>query len=83
MNVIKTIIQLAHSLKLKIVVEGVEEKKEIDFLITLGAYIFQGYYFGKPEPLDIVLEKLENNTYIDKLELIEIPEDITEASLKS
>ena len=66
MNVLKTIIQLGKNLNLKIVVEGVEEKKEIDILMELEVYIFQGYYFGKPEKLEIVLDKLKNDTYFIK-----------------
>jgi len=67
MNVIKTIIQLGQNLDLKIVVEGVEEIKEINLLADLGVSIFQGYYFGKPEKLEIVLEKLKDKTYLTKL----------------
>ncbi len=67
MNVMKTIIQLGKNLNLKIVVEGVEEEKEINFLMGLGVHIFQGYYFGKPEKLETVLDKLKNDTYFVKL----------------
>ena len=67
MNVIKTIIQLGKNLNLKIVVEGVEELKEINFLMELGVYIFQGYYLGKPEKLETVLDKLKNDVYLIKL----------------
>ena len=67
MKIIKTIIELGKNLDLKIVVEGVEEKKEVDFLKTIGVNIFQGYYFGKPERLEIVLNKLKNDTYLINL----------------
>jgi len=70
MNVIKTIIQLGQNLNLKIVVEGVEELKEINLLTELGVSIFQGYYFGKPEKLETVLDKLKNETYLEKLKEI-------------
>ncbi|MCK5780126.1 MAG: EAL domain-containing protein [Psychrilyobacter sp.] len=67
MTVLKTIVNLGQGLNLKVVVEGVEEKKEIDFLMTLGVTVFQGYYFGKPESLSGVLKKLEDGTYVDKI----------------
>ena len=67
MNIIKTIIRLAINLNLKIVVEGVETKKEVDFLRGIGVTIFQGYYFGKPEQLEVVLDRLKNGTYLINL----------------
>lgn len=70
MNVMKTIIQLGQNLNLKIVAEGVEELEEINFLMGLGVSIFQGYYLGKPENLNTVLDKLENNTYLMKLKTL-------------
>jgi len=66
-KIIKTIIELGKSLGLKIVVEGVEEKKEVDFLREIGVSIFQGYYFGKPEKLEVVLDKLNDGTYLINL----------------
>jgi diguanylate cyclase (GGDEF)-like protein len=67
MKIIKTIIELGKNLDLKVVVEGVEEKKEVDFLREIGVHIFQGYYFGKPERLEVVLDKLKNGTYLINL----------------
>ncbi|UUV17839.1 GGDEF domain-containing phosphodiesterase [Fusobacteria bacterium ZRK30] len=67
MKIIKTIIELGKNLDLKVVVEGVEEKKEVDFLRAMGVNIFQGYYFGKPERLEVVLDKLKNGTYLMNL----------------
>ena len=34
----------------KIVVEGVEDKSQLDILRELGVDFIQGYYYGKPEP---------------------------------
>lgn len=67
MKIIKTIIELGKNLNLKVVIEGVEEKKEMDFLRGIGVNVFQGYYFGKPERLGVVLEKLKNGTYLINL----------------
>jgi EAL domain-containing protein (putative c-di-GMP-specific phosphodiesterase class I) len=45
-----SIIVLAHSLKLKVMAEGVETKTELSFLRRLGCDGMQGYYFSKPLP---------------------------------
>ncbi|PKL15389.1 MAG: hypothetical protein CVV49_21345 [Spirochaetae bacterium HGW-Spirochaetae-5] len=51
------IMQLAHSLDLKIVAEGFETKEQFDFFRELGCDNFQGYYFSRPVPLDQLLLK--------------------------
>lgn len=46
--IIKTIIGMGHSLGMKLVAEGVEERNELDFLMENGCDEIQGYYFSKP-----------------------------------
>lgn len=48
---IESIIHLSKRLKLTVVAEGVETKKQSDILNKLGCYIVQGYYYSKPEKL--------------------------------
>jgi len=43
-----TIVQLARSLRLKVVAEGVETKAQADFVHQTGCEFVQGYYFAKP-----------------------------------
>ncbi len=45
-----TIISLAHSLKLRVVAEGVETEGQLNFLMRHGCDEMQGYYFSRPEP---------------------------------
>jgi len=44
----KSIITLAHSLKLSVVAEGVETKEQFDYLESLGCDEIQGYLFSPP-----------------------------------
>jgi diguanylate cyclase (GGDEF)-like protein/PAS domain S-box-containing protein len=46
--IINTIIQLAKSLNLKVVAEGVECKGQLDYLRQHKCDVIQGYYFSKP-----------------------------------
>jgi diguanylate cyclase (GGDEF)-like protein/PAS domain S-box-containing protein len=50
---VSTIINLAHSLKLKVVAEGVETTEQSGLLKSLGCDEMQGYLFSKPVPRDI------------------------------
>ena len=47
-NILKTLISLAKSMKLYVVVEGVETKDQVDFLRGIGSYCAQGYYYSRP-----------------------------------
>jgi EAL domain-containing protein (putative c-di-GMP-specific phosphodiesterase class I) len=43
-----TIISLAHSLKLRVIAEGVETRAQLEFLKAHGCDEIQGYYFARP-----------------------------------
>jgi EAL domain-containing protein (putative c-di-GMP-specific phosphodiesterase class I) len=51
-TIIKTIILMAHLLKLQVIAEGVETKEQADFLLKHRCIEAQGYYFSKPLPVD-------------------------------
>jgi diguanylate cyclase (GGDEF)-like protein len=49
-SIVRAIISLAHSLKLKVVAEGVESTEQLDFLKRLGCDQYQGYHFSRALP---------------------------------
>ena len=49
--ILKFIMNLARDLGMDVIVEGVETKKQLDYLANLGADKIQGYYFSKPLPV--------------------------------
>ncbi|HSV50609.1 MAG TPA: EAL domain-containing protein [Burkholderiaceae bacterium] len=58
----RTILALAHSLDLGVVAEGVETEGQRAFLLRNGCKAFQGYLFGKPQPVaDFTLAHLATN----------------------
>ena len=46
--IVRAIIQMAHSLKLEIIAEGVEDASQMRYLLQEGCDSAQGFYFGKP-----------------------------------
>lgn len=60
---VKAMINMATSLGLKTVAEGVEDEATLNKLIALGCDIGQGYYWSKPVPQEEVSELLNNPIY--------------------
>jgi len=50
-NIVKAMIELGHSLGMKIVAEGIENKRMYDLLTSYDCDMIQGYYFSKPVPV--------------------------------
>ena len=50
-EIVRSMVQLAHSLRLEVVAEGVETEAARHLLDSYGCQRLQGYYFSKPLPL--------------------------------
>ena len=63
-DLVRLIINIAHSLDLPVVAEGVEVKDELDILKSMEIDTIQGYYFSRPvdkeNAISLVKEKVEN-----------------------
>jgi EAL domain-containing protein (putative c-di-GMP-specific phosphodiesterase class I) len=59
--IVQSTIQMAHSLGLKTVAEGVEDEATLLKMMRLGCDMIQGYYFAKPIPGNEVTEWLKRN----------------------
>ena len=51
-EIVKTILDLARSMNMNVVAEGVETMTQLEALATLGCRYGQGYYFSRPEDKD-------------------------------
>jgi len=50
-RIVRAIIELGHNLGVKIVVEGIENKRMYELILSYGCDFMQGYYFSKPLPV--------------------------------
>ena len=62
--IVRTIVAMAHSLKLKVIAEGVETEEQREYLLKKGCTHYQGYLFGKPIPIDQFEASLKRNKLI-------------------
>ena len=46
--IIRSILSLAQSLKLRVIAEGIEIIEQRDYLFSEGCFFYQGYFFGRP-----------------------------------
>jgi len=70
-NVVKAIIDIARSLELEVVIEGVEHQSQCDYLWQCRAKIIQGYFFSKPvdhkEMSKLLNKKWKRSSYLSKI----------------
>lgn len=71
--VVRSIIDLGHSLNMLSTAEGVEDEKTLDFLKELGCDMAQGYHIARPMPGEDVfswLKQRESNRELSRLESV-------------
>lgn len=51
-QVIKNVISMCRDLKFDVITEGIETKKQVDFITLCGCVIAQGYFYSKPLPVE-------------------------------
>lgn len=61
--IVRSIIDLAHNIGLKVVAEGVEDQKTYDMLLLLGCDVVQGYHVCAPLPMPDLLEWLRTSPW--------------------
>lgn len=51
-TVLRNIITMCKDLKMDVVTEGIETKEQVNFVISCGCQIAQGFFFAKPMPVE-------------------------------
>jgi len=63
--IVRAIIAMSHSLKLKVIAEGVETLEQLDFLKDLECEEIQGFFFSKPVPAEEFEKMLREKKSLD------------------
>ena len=49
-KIVRSIIDLAHNLDMRVVAEGIEDERSLDMLVSMGCDYGQGFYIARPMP---------------------------------
>ncbi|HQS57606.1 MAG: hypothetical protein B7Y56_08965 [Gallionellales bacterium 35-53-114] len=63
-QIVRSTINLAHSLNLQVVAEGVEDAASYDMLKLMGCDLIQGYYFSRPLPWQDIARWMDESTLL-------------------
>lgn len=63
--IISFICQVGEVMDFKVIAEGTEEAWQIHDLLSLGCHNFQGYFFDKPQPMEVIMSRRED--YLKKI----------------
>jgi diguanylate cyclase (GGDEF)-like protein len=74
---VKSILMLAHNLNMKVIVEGIETREQLELIRALGTNEAQGYFLGRPSPnpleylrKPVVLDGVSPETPVEDLESV-------------
>lgn len=66
-QVVLHIIEMAHSLQLEMVAEGVETEPQAQYLVKRGVCYAQGWHFGRPMEIGPLCERISTNAALEVL----------------
>jgi len=59
--ILEKIIEMARAMGISVVCEGVETAEQVDILRDIGCDFVQGYFYGRPMPIEEFYEKYLRN----------------------
>ncbi len=67
-TITRSVVDLAHSLGLRALAEGIETRAQLDFLTTLGCDAGQGFLFSRPVEVSVLTEQLRGTRSVNLAE---------------
>ena len=64
-HILESVVNMAKTIALPIIVEGIETKEQEDFIINLGGRYAQGFYYHRPMPISDFEDLIRNPENID------------------
>ncbi len=80
--IIQEIVDMSKRLGMKCITEGVETKRQLDFLTDIGCFYVQGFYISRPVPIDdlsstmllkgIGIETMDDHRFFGDISLVNV-----------
>ncbi len=64
-GIVEAVVNMARMMGMRVIVEGVETRQQVDFLVSMGCEYAQGYFFFKPVTSDKFEELLKERQLFD------------------
>ena len=61
--IVRSTIDLCHTLGIRVVAEGIEDRQVLDALVAMGCDLAQGYYLSHPLPMDRLSARMGDGTF--------------------
>ncbi|MGY5956947.1 EAL domain-containing protein [Kosakonia sp. BK9b] len=71
-KIVSTIIDIAHSMNMHVVAEGIETQEQHVLLTNMGCALMQGFLFARPLPVEKVSALLHQNAFALSLECADV-----------
>ncbi len=71
-SIVGSVIDLVHNLNMKVVAEGVESRKQYEFLKQIGCDIYQGFMFSKPLDFEDTIEYVDQFYKVAKAKRVDV-----------
>lgn len=71
-SIVGSVIDLVHNLSMKVVAEGVESRKQYEFLKQIGCDVYQGYMFSKPLDFEDTIEYVDQFYKVAKAKRVDV-----------
>lgn len=65
-SIVSAIVSLGHTLKLKVIAEGVETPEQLEFLQMLGCDQYQGFHYSKPMPAEEFADLIRRGGHVQE-----------------
>ena len=71
-SIVGSVIDLVHNLNMKVVAEGVENRKQYEFLKQISCDVYQGFLFSKPLDFDQTVEYIDQFYKVAKAKRVDV-----------
>jgi diguanylate cyclase (GGDEF)-like protein/PAS domain S-box-containing protein len=76
-TIVKTILALGQSLNIEVIAEGIETEEQSRFLGRHGCQTYQGYFFGRPAPMEELTSRIKLSPPLRK----RIPKQVSQTKM--